>query len=552
VEARAAREEAERLAMMMLMQQSEQKLDARYEDDKVWGAGIMNMIAKTVKGVAQCHQERETEREVTARRDGGGLEASQHADTTRDDGPKERQQLQQQQQPQPRPKLQLKLQQKPQPMPRPQSAPTPTPARQWETVPPRAKSQRAPVGPSPGPGPGPAPTAGSSMAERRLILRRDESVPLFNKMDQEIASAINRALFQQKAPAHIRIMNAKRNDKGAITTITQPNATAEMALQYRDIIIAASRTVDKGVVDAVENESWERLKIHAVPLKLYMGKGTEGLQKTREEFEAENKGIVNPTQVLWLVNPRTIRERRQNVEIAASLLVFVVKGNKMPQTVVKKGIKAAGVWYRVETYTNEGPDSRCEPCRRWGHIENKCGSMPKCGYCSGHHRTSDHKCNVVGFIPKKGSLCGHTLEKCPNCRGNDIALSSRCVKKREATEAARQSRKIGLAGRAPTSAAEDLAARSNRVMLGPRPQWVAEGGGDEEEEMADVDEEDEEAAGEARDVTMADAETETATRTATDTETEIGTGARATNDYSDPAQLRKVIRVDHCGAGAGS
>jgi len=93
------------------------------------------------------------------------------------------------------------------------------------------------------------------MAERCLILRRDESVPLSNKMNQEIASAINGALFHQKAPAYIRIMNTKRNAKGAITAITHPNATAEMALQYRDIIITEARMVDKGVMDVEENES---------------------------------------------------------------------------------------------------------------------------------------------------------------------------------------------------------------------------------------------------------------------------------------------------------
>jgi len=245
------------------------------------------MIGKTMKGVAQGQEVREREREMTVRTDGGGLEASQHADTTREEGPEERQQPQQQ--PKPKPKLQLKLQPKPQPVPKPKSAPTP--ARRWETVPPQAKSQRAPVGP------GPAPTAGSSMAERRLILGRDESVPLSNEMDQEIASALNRALFHQKAPAHIRIMNATRNAKGAITAITHPNATAEMALQYHDIIITAARTVNRGVMDVEENESWESLKIHAVPLIRYMGKGMGGLQKMREEFEAENEGVVIPTQV---------------------------------------------------------------------------------------------------------------------------------------------------------------------------------------------------------------------------------------------------------------
>jgi len=50
-------------------------------------------------------------------------------------------------------------------------------------------------------------------------------------------------------------------------------------VRYRDIIITAARTVDTGVVDDEENESRDRLKINAVPLMQYMGKGTEGLQK---------------------------------------------------------------------------------------------------------------------------------------------------------------------------------------------------------------------------------------------------------------------------------
>jgi len=73
---------------------------------------------------------------------------------------------------------------------------------------------------------------------------------------------------------------------------------------------------------------------------------------------------------------------------------------------------------------------------------------------------------------------------------------------------------------------------------------VAQGGGDEEV-LEDMDE-DEEAVGGAEDIMMA--ETETVTRSASETET----GALARNDQSDPAQLRKVTRVDHCGADDGS
>jgi hypothetical protein len=94
------------------------------------------------------------------------------------------------------------------------------------------------------------------MAEWRLIFRSDESVPLPNKMDQEIASAINRALFHQKAPADMRIMNARRNTNSGMTAITHPNVTAEMALQYRDIIITVMRMVDKETMEVEESVFW--------------------------------------------------------------------------------------------------------------------------------------------------------------------------------------------------------------------------------------------------------------------------------------------------------
>ena len=179
------------------------------------------------------------------------------------------------------------------------------------------------------------------------------------------------------------------------------------------------------------------------------------------------------------MNPRTIRERRQNGEITVSSVVFLVEGGKVAKNSMKQGMKAARVWHRVEAFTNAGPDSRCELCCGWGHIENKCGNKPKCGYCSGNHRTSDHKCNIVGCTAMQGSLCGHTLEKCPNCKGNHIAFSSRCAKKSEAARAARRSRKTGSAGRASTSEATHTATGTNRVVLGHRPrgggQQMAEG-----------------------------------------------------------------------------
>ena len=80
---------------MRWMQEREQKWDSRHEDDKLWRVDITNMIAKTMNGVAQGHEAREREREMNARMDGGGLEASQPADTTREERTEERQKPQQ-------------------------------------------------------------------------------------------------------------------------------------------------------------------------------------------------------------------------------------------------------------------------------------------------------------------------------------------------------------------------------------------------------------------------------------------------------------------------
>jgi len=264
------------------------KAGAYQQDDQLSGEGITDMVARAVAALDQSQK-------AMRRADTGsvGLQASIQTDlpqTGRPEKLESRQQLHPRRQLKSMPTPQLKPQPIPCPEPNPASAPAPTPApapipvptptlratsvprgattsaptltRRWETVPPR--NQKRPASPAP------APTTGSSMAGRHLILRRDKGVPPPNKIDQEIASAINRALLHQQAPAHIRIMNPTRNANGAITAITHQNATAEIAMQYRDIIITAAKTVDRGVLDVAENETWERQKIHAVPLVQFM------------------------------------------------------------------------------------------------------------------------------------------------------------------------------------------------------------------------------------------------------------------------------------------
>lgn len=72
-----------------------------------------------------------------------------------------------------------------------------------------------------------------------------------------------------------------------------------------------------------------------------------------------------------------------------------MKRKKVAQRLVRKGGPAAGVKYKVESYTNTGPDRLCELGWCWGHIESKFNHQPKCGYCTGPNRSDKHRFNVV-------------------------------------------------------------------------------------------------------------------------------------------------------------
>jgi len=58
LESRAPRKEAQWLGMMTWMQEREQKWVTSHQDNKLWGAGITNMITKVMKVVAPVQEGR--------------------------------------------------------------------------------------------------------------------------------------------------------------------------------------------------------------------------------------------------------------------------------------------------------------------------------------------------------------------------------------------------------------------------------------------------------------------------------------------------------------
>ena len=283
----------------------------------------------------------------------------------------------------------------------------------------------------------------NSMERRRVTFRRDNGIPLSEKKDLDISSEVNRALFEAKVPHFVRIQGVTKNTRGCLSIIMTPGATAEMLIRYREIVNKAARKVDAGIVDIETNELWAMVKMHGVHFDRYLGKKTGGgLEKLRQELQAETEGVLLPLAINWIGGPKDVQKKNGEGKKASSV-VFAVKGSKIAQKVLKGGLRAAGVKYDVERFMTAGLDSFCGVCSRWGHVEAKCGALKlvACMLCAGRHLTKDHKCNVVGCKANAGQYCTNNIDKCVNCKGGHIAKANCCAKKQEAIKKAREERR---------------------------------------------------------------------------------------------------------------
>jgi len=77
-----------------------------------------------------------------------------------------------------------------------------------------------------------------------LILSRCESVLPYNQMDKQITSVINKDHFHQKTPVNFCIRISQGTVTDVITALTHLNATAEMAVLLRNIIVTVVWTVE--------------------------------------------------------------------------------------------------------------------------------------------------------------------------------------------------------------------------------------------------------------------------------------------------------------------
>jgi hypothetical protein len=87
-------------------------------------------------------------------------------------------------------------------------------------------------------------------------------------------------------------------------------------------VVKAARGIDQGIIDLEKNETWEKVKMHGISFDQYAVKKSGGLEKPRQEIQAENEGEVVPMAINWLGRATDIKGKRKSREKQATSVVF--------------------------------------------------------------------------------------------------------------------------------------------------------------------------------------------------------------------------------------
>ncbi|TGZ77551.1 hypothetical protein EX30DRAFT_351800 [Ascodesmis nigricans] len=257
-------------------------------------------------------------------------------------------------------------------------------------------------------------------AERRIIIeRKNEKEPC---PAAELVVAMNAAPSKANAPAHIRIQKVEENEKGTVTARTGPKATGLMALNFKETLMKAARGVDNNVEQMKANETWHKLKLHAVSLNRYYHPDNneeareKGLSQLKKDIENAYPEIDLPLKPRWLLHPERLRERANS--ITHSTAIITLRSGEDAERIRKEGLWIYGKQHTIDKYIQGGPDAFCEICCGWGHGTHRCerAEKPACLLCGSGHRTKDHKCREERKACL-GRSCRQLVKRCCNCGG---------------------------------------------------------------------------------------------------------------------------------------
>lgn len=253
---------------------------------------------------------------------------------------------------------------------------------------------------------------------RRLVFLRDEKMTPPKNSERRVVSEINTALSRAGVPVAVRFIDVFRSGARSITLILSDRVCAVDVLKnHHNLLLNSARRIDRGIQKVDEGSQWIKVKLNGIPIKEYFGKGTGGMQRLQTELLAENSDQIGFLP-RWVGSFANLQKSKYGTE----MVTVLVKGEEAAERVCKMGMRAAGKLYRTERWIVSGPGTLCSICSQWGHAALKCPSpnSPRCTYCAGNHRTSQHQCDILGCHANSllGEKCGHLKPKCPLCKIN--------------------------------------------------------------------------------------------------------------------------------------
>lgn len=111
---------------------------------------------------------------------------------------------------------------------------------------------------------------------------------------REVMSAVHQALYQAGVPGFVRLADLAINGRGTMAGMATTICTAEVFLRYKDFILRAELTECQGITDITTKETRKRVKIHGVPLRTYIGRGSFGTENSERRSWARTTDWSSP------------------------------------------------------------------------------------------------------------------------------------------------------------------------------------------------------------------------------------------------------------------
>jgi hypothetical protein len=166
------------------------------------------------------------------------------------------------------------------------------------------------------------------------------------------------------------------------------------------------------------------------------------MDRLKADLEGYNDFTL-PLRPSWIKKPALIQAMAMEGR-AASAVVVTYSGAKLSNNKMSMGVSVRGLPHKAVPFIPSDKDVLCSVCSKWGHSGYNCSNPkePKCGICSGDHKTTTHKCKEPNCSASIGSKCKHQTLQCPNCTTNrdHRASDKRCPAKKAAIEAAKTDR----------------------------------------------------------------------------------------------------------------